>query len=99
MNEQWVGIKIKKETKDFLELNEKITQLITVAHIFKPGTQERQAHLCEFKISLVYKTRQRTANYYTEKTCLKKRKKMNIQHIQILKLMGHNEGVSKRSNS
>ena len=43
-----------------------------MAHTFSPSTWEaKQAELCEFKASLVYRVSSKTAKA-TEKTCLKK---------------------------
>jgi hypothetical protein len=41
--------------------------------------RQRQADLCEFEASLVYRVRSRAARGYTEKPCLRKQKQRQQQ--------------------
>jgi hypothetical protein len=43
-----------------------------VVHAFNPSRGLREADLCEFKVSLVYKSISRTARAVTERHCLEK---------------------------
>ena len=47
--------------------------MAVVAHTFNPSTwRQRQADLCEFEASLVYRASSRTGSKATEKPCLDK---------------------------
>ena len=58
--------------------------------------RQKQADLCEFKASLVYRASSRTAKSYTEKLCLEKN--TNKQNKQTKKIKRRGEGSGEEES-
>ena len=58
------------------------SRVVVVAHAFNiPALgRQRQADLCEFETSLIYRASSRTHSKATEKPCLRRGKKRNSLH-------------------